>query len=407
MMLQTDNKRMLPNIGRVLALFTDGTVCEVIMGTFATGKTDSDPLHIYDIGFTNEVKYGVKNALFATRQALIHSRYMNARETSCFVCQFDGNVNVMQQSASLAFAVKMVQKILKIPFDIAATGVVSNALPDTPVQPVDNIDEKIQAAVKELRSGSLVLIPEENQGNLSSETYAELNNKKIYLESVHSISDTVSKIVLFSEKKGFSVKRKAPSSPFFHALSRLFSKGNGTFNNIRSTHHKITQQLAEKITPTEKILYTSIFFIALTFFPGFSYNQSKNHMNLQINLQGNDPVLIDEIEHTLKKRYKANSISSTEINNHNGTLIGWVSSRIANEIPLTYHPTSSQIVIQMESRMEALKILSLNGEIVNLGDYSAVIETTKDKIDELPELLSRTLVEQLFSAVNIDNSDKD
>ena len=398
---------MVPNMSKVLALFTDGTVCEVIMEPFATGKTDSGPLHIYDIGFTNEVKLGVKNALFATRQALVDSRYMSARNSLCFVCQFDGNVNVMQQSASLAFAAKMVQKVLKISFDIAATGVVSNALPDTPVQPVDSINEKIQAAVKELRSGSLVLIPEENQDELSSETYAELNDKKIYLESVYSISDTVSKIVLFSENKGFSVKRKTPSPPFFHALSQLFSKGYDTFNNIRTTHHKITRQLAEKITPAEKTLYTSIFFIALTFFPGFSYNQSKIHMNLQINLQGNDPVLIDEIVHTLKKRYKAKGISSTEINNHNGTLIGWVSSRIANEIPLIYHPTSSQIVIQMESRMEALKILSLNGEIVNLGDYLAEIETTKDKIDELPKLLSRALVEQLFSAVDIENSDKD
>ena len=59
-MLQADNKRMVPDIGRVLALFTDGTVCEVIMGPFATGKTDSGPLHNYDIGFTNEMRHSGK-----------------------------------------------------------------------------------------------------------------------------------------------------------------------------------------------------------------------------------------------------------------------------------------------------------------------------------------------------------
>jgi hypothetical protein len=99
---------------------------------------------------------------------------------------------VVGASGGLAFVVSAMHKFTGCDFGpVAATGILQSTDLDAPLLAVSAITEKLEAALELVPSGGLVLYPEKNHHEISSQLTARYKDKKIRLRSVRDVNQAL------------------------------------------------------------------------------------------------------------------------------------------------------------------------------------------------------------------------
>jgi len=198
---------------KVWALFSDKTAAWIDMQPVSSEKR----LYLEEIGISNRVWQAAQKAMNAAYTILEDFGLLEGSNCG-FICSFSRNDPVIKESASLAFSLKLVHKILedKISISTAATAAVTSTNPEMPLDFVNNINEKIIAALEVLDSGGAVFFPAQNQADIRDEVRKEAENKGIELQSVNTVKDAVkavlslNRISIPNEKEVVPVLPEAP-----------------------------------------------------------------------------------------------------------------------------------------------------------------------------------------------------
>ncbi len=193
----------------VWAVFANGSASQVVMIEIESDEKPGPPV-LQPVGIVNlEVKTSAKKAIFSAYNALRSlARVDNGGHG--FTYEFSESVQVVEASASLAFALKFVHLLEKIPFSIAATGIVPDSSPGARVKRVININEKLGAAAEKLSAGEMIFFPAGNLEELTEETKSAANEKGVILQPVETVAEAVSKLLAAG---GSEAGAEAPVSP--------------------------------------------------------------------------------------------------------------------------------------------------------------------------------------------------
>ena len=194
-------------MGRVLALFSDKTSGEVILDDLDNEYLNGLSLNriaIYDQSVIDSAEKGINAAYNAmNKQKLLKKK---SYEISY---EFNGNQQAIGLSAGLAFLLAFVSMVEKINFSIAATGEIKNSKPSTKINCINNIDDKIGAAIKELKKGDKIFIPKGNKAEVDDSTIKELKGKEIDLFYIDTNEDAVNALISINRKNDKLISNEA------------------------------------------------------------------------------------------------------------------------------------------------------------------------------------------------------
>jgi len=175
-------------MGKVWALFTDQTACEIKLNKMDVDQTDDltlKPVAINDMRTKNSAEKAMLSAFSILKK--IHKINNNPY---CFTYEFKSTSTVLDSSASLAFGLGLVNKFKRFTFSIAATGIIDESSPTATVKPVNEIETKLLAAASVLGSGDVILYPHKNHSEISG--YSTYSKKGQYFEwDIDRISPTI------------------------------------------------------------------------------------------------------------------------------------------------------------------------------------------------------------------------
>jgi len=185
----------------VYAMFSDQTACRVLIREMVSDNAQGLVTRaVGEIG--SEVMDSADKAIRAAYDALkTEGRIHNGNYV--FYYQFDGNITPAGASASLAFALKTVQKIEEIPFNMAATGIVTHSEGDAPVKKIKHLDNKIKGLLDagRMKGGDMIFVPQENERHIAPEIKAEADRQGVMIIPITSVADAVKKAVMFKEAR--------------------------------------------------------------------------------------------------------------------------------------------------------------------------------------------------------------
>lgn len=186
-------------MANVWAIFSDSTASLVIMKKIVLDETSD--LVLKSVGIDNpQVRTSGEKAITGAYNVLRDlNRIKNGNHG--FSYEFREIAPVIHSSASLAFALKLVQKIEKISFSIAATGIVLDSSQQSPVERIDNINEKIRAAGDVLMSGDVIFFPAKNRVEITLETENAVKNKGIILQPVSTVENAVKTVLALNQRR--------------------------------------------------------------------------------------------------------------------------------------------------------------------------------------------------------------
>jgi hypothetical protein len=196
---------------KVWAVFSDETSGEVVMiPTFPDKKTG---IVLEAVGIDNiPARNSAVKAIRSAYNILISLGQIENRNYG-FSYEFDGHSLTIGESASLAFALKLVEKTIDLSFSIAATGSVPNSTQQAPVNKVEYINEKVKAAASILKSNDVIFIPKKNLPEVSPEIKEIIESKGIHLKAVDSVEDAIVDVLLLNGTLTPEKLKEIKSSP--------------------------------------------------------------------------------------------------------------------------------------------------------------------------------------------------
>ena len=179
-------------MGRVCALFSDNSAREVVMTRVETDENDG--LYLENSGIHNlDVVTSAEKAIRSACNVLISQKVLADRKLG-FCYEFEENSQVINTSASLAFALKFADKIEAFPFSVAATGVVSESSGTGEIGQVGSLNENLDAALRKLQKGDLFLYPSKNEGSIRPRLLAEAEEAGVGLVAVRTVQEAIFEI---------------------------------------------------------------------------------------------------------------------------------------------------------------------------------------------------------------------
>ncbi|MCP4111840.1 MAG: hypothetical protein GY749_40990 [Desulfobacteraceae bacterium] len=403
-------------MSRVWAMFSDRTASTVVMDEIAAAE-DTD-LKLVSVGIDNlQVKNSSEKAIRAAFKVLKRDKSDGIGKGYSY--EFSDLETVIHSSASLAFALKLVQKVKNIPFSLAATGVILDSSPVSPVERVDNINEKIIGAFRKLEPGDRIYFPGENLSEISEENRKTANEKGIVLQPVKTVEDAVCKVLdrdtgvsqnNVPGNQGSAIALFLLASVFFLILTSLFlipgdylkilnieDKPADTnikkpVNDIRPAPATDIKKPVNDVSPlTAKIITDHKHSPAV---------EKVRQLRFRIDISGQDTritsALADNIAVILGKQ---DFIINNE--NYDGIISGNVSLTGREEIPLQPYAPLSAIVVRMNLVLDSMEIRMKNGDIHEMGMFSVPIEVTKDQENSIFSDGSKMLAEKIDNMHNI------
>ncbi len=179
-------------MGRVWAVFSDNSAREIVMTR--VGPDENGRLCLEHSGIHNlDVVTSAEKAIRSACNVLISQKVLADRKLG-FCYEFEENSQVIKTSASLAFALKFVDKIEAFPFSVAATGVVSESSGTGEIGQVGSLNEKLDAALRKLEKGDLFFYPLKNEGSIRPRLLAEAEEAGVDLVAVRTVQEAIFEI---------------------------------------------------------------------------------------------------------------------------------------------------------------------------------------------------------------------
>jgi hypothetical protein len=143
-------------------MFEDGDSAEVLIYSLGIEKGEQFNLTCASDMIMEKARDGAASAIRACYNAL--SRRELVTENKLFCYQFSElKANVTQASASLAFGLRFVDFVVQIPFNVAATGGISDGTSFAAVRGINGINKKIKGIVGKLKKGDVIFYPDDNR----------------------------------------------------------------------------------------------------------------------------------------------------------------------------------------------------------------------------------------------------
>ena len=185
---------------KTYALFGNGQTSEIIYGD-AIPFADGDRLQLTFPGLPDRLIQDSANiGCQAALANLIPYRYITNDTRFAFTCGLSkrsARLGGHGDSAGLAFCLHFVatyhpplQNLSPLP-NIAATGVLNEARTQAPVEPIDYINEKLIAALGDLKKGDLIFYPKENQGEVDPSLVTAADQQEVELIPVATAEQAI------------------------------------------------------------------------------------------------------------------------------------------------------------------------------------------------------------------------
>lgn len=190
------------------ALFKAGNASRLIFDSFDTSPQD-DPVRLVFPDIEDlQVRNSARNGCLAAYRLLNDLGYLHRTDRFFYSCQFfppNLNLQVQGSSAGLAFCLKFVQEFYRqhtgtpLPYSVAATGAISDATRSATVEPVNEINAKVEAALNHLAAGDLVVYPAGNQLELDARLQERAAQSGIRLVPVSCVAQAVEALLARKE----------------------------------------------------------------------------------------------------------------------------------------------------------------------------------------------------------------
>lgn len=186
------------------ALFNHGSASRLVFDSFSTSPHD-DPVRLVFPDIEDmQVRNSARNGCLAAYHVLGDLGYLQRADQFYFSCQFSPpslNRQVQGNSAGLAFCMKFVQECYssragtRLPYSVAATGVISDATRSAFLEPVTEINAKLESSFGHLRAGDVVLYPMENHREVGDRVRGRAVQLGIRLIPVSSVAQAVEEVL--------------------------------------------------------------------------------------------------------------------------------------------------------------------------------------------------------------------
>jgi len=389
----------------VLAMFTDSSVTQVIIEKLQTDYSTELSLEFYGDTANSKVWVSGEKAIRSAFRVLKDRGMVNSGNYA-FSYEFSEISPIAGPSASLAFALKFIDKFEKINFDLAATGVIRDTRSNARIEAVDSINEKISGAVQKLETGSMIFYPGLNDIDITDDVLKQADIKDVKLCPVNMVEEAVKALL----------DENARRSGVLHAAEKTSFQ--------QDTNNPLPDSKPGKTSGKSGNLLTGLLLILLTvlclsywantdilFFARFLKKQDTQTVNpkpltnpepIVINQNPKEPVKPQNPPVKTKPFHIKIALTGENqdavyaLNNELGlmfqkqgmiisgtgsdaTLTGTVIISNKKEIPLQPYASSAQTIIQMNLSVKNMKLVSDTGKQHLIGSCSVHVEDTKDR----------------------------
>lgn len=188
-------------MAETFALFADATSSPIVLGFLEPEDTPLKPIPINVED--KQVLSSASNGFYAAYQVLTRLEVIRG-DKYCFSYQFKANdltFYALGESAGLAFCLKLAQEVShrktgeRLPYSIAATGMISDGTEKAEVRGVSGINAKLEAALTCLQKGDKLFYPSQNEEDIGPELMAEAADKGIELIPVATVAQALQRLV--------------------------------------------------------------------------------------------------------------------------------------------------------------------------------------------------------------------
>ncbi len=181
------------------ALFDDATISPIVLGYYDPVEQPlrADPINITDPEIVKSANNGFRAAFLIMRGL----GYCQARYCISYQFKEKGrSAYAHGQSAGLAFGLKFAIDAYSsysgkpLGYSVAATGVVTEATQQAEVTRVEGINQKLKAAIANLKKGDKIFYPLDNDQDLEAHIKLQAANTGIELFAVHTVSQAVRRL---------------------------------------------------------------------------------------------------------------------------------------------------------------------------------------------------------------------
>jgi hypothetical protein len=178
------------------ALFENGTSSRIILGFL---EHEQDPLKLVPLNIGNwQLVQAATNGFYSAYQVLRHMGYIKGCKY-CFSYQFEEGIDAYGASAGLACALKFAQAVYPgrefFPYNLAATGVISDGTKDAQVKRVEGMQPKLRAALLRLHWGDRMYYPAANDADVDDALRVAATDKGIELLPVTTLMDAIATLL--------------------------------------------------------------------------------------------------------------------------------------------------------------------------------------------------------------------
>jgi hypothetical protein len=181
-----------------LALFENGPARRIILGFL---DPEDDPVKPLAINIDNlQMIHAANNGFYAAYQVLRDMGYITGTKY-CFSYQLEEGGYAVGASAGLAFSLKFVQAVSyqwrePFPYNLAATGVISDGTKDAQVKRIEGMQPKLRAALLRLRRGDRLYYPAANEADIDDALRVVATDQGIELMPVTTLTDAIATLLL-------------------------------------------------------------------------------------------------------------------------------------------------------------------------------------------------------------------
>lgn len=345
------------SMDRTWAVFSDATACEICL--FRLERDDAKGITLKGVGMIDKAgKLSAERAITSVNHILIQKKRI-VNKSFDISYEYNGTVQAVQASASLAFGLKLVQLVEGLHFPIAATGVVPNSLPAAPVEKINCINEKATAAIDRLKTTTvnpdisargIFFYPQQNDEEISEAIREYAKTNQVRLAPITTVKEAVDILVA-----------DAPQQPVARSWRR-----RGLLGLLL-------------------LIAAAIFFV---FFPVGKHQ-------IAMNIKGNNPSAVVEIQKALENRLISFGIA-VDGGEPRGTLAAEMNIIEQEEIPLFPHATPEATIIRAIFVLDGLYYETPHNRRYPMVEAVRLrVDLPKNKESDLYVLASNLLIQDL------------
>jgi hypothetical protein len=387
-------------MGKVWALFTDNSACEIKIRKLDAGQKESPkfiPVCIDDMRARVSAEKALRSAFFV----LMTNNRLYKKQKYSFSYEFTGTNNYIDSSTSLAFALGLVMKSHTFPFSIAATGVIEESSQTATVKRVDKIENKMLAAISVLKPGDIIFYPQqENNDEISQTIIEKAHLNKIKLQPVTTVKDAVSLIFKYNNEKlyfktsGCSLRKITYVllislllafillflSPFILNLDHNQQDTKNYQPQLKKklvTNNPVNEEIKNEPVQQENIIH------------------KKRKIRIKFSLKGNHQKTVLDVQRLLSNFFQNNGFI---INNrqYDGVVSGNINLTEIKEKPLRPYAPPDAIIVQYRLSIQNLTFSSNKGDTLFITSVPYWIEVMKSQQDILKNLSIKKLYQQIL-----------